>query len=56
MKIIVRAIWMNNDYTWGRMEKSAKTKEQAEEISSKISNRLNKLLNAHIIKDYRVEY
>ena len=52
----VKAIWMENDYSWKKSERTVETKERAERISNEVSRRLNKLLNGQFIKDYRVEY
>lgn len=52
----VKAIWMKNDYSWKKSERTVETKEQAEKVSNEISSKLNKLLNKQFIKDYRVEY
>lgn len=52
----VKIIWMKNDYSWKKSERTVETKEQAERLSNKVSSKLNKLLNKQFIKDYRVEY
>lgn len=52
----VKVIWMKNDYSWKKIERTVETKEQAEELANEVSSRLNKLVNRQFIKDYRVEY
>ena len=52
----VKVIWMKNDYSWNKSERTVETKEQAEKLSNEVSSKLNKLLNKQFIKDYRVEY